>query len=88
MKDLEQTRERRHVLKKYYSKIKKVLSDTQEISLQEEADFVKRAKKCNKDLNTKKFTVLVAGKLSEILRVSFFPMFTHGFEDYHFYNIL
>ena len=89
MKDLEQTRERRHVLKKYYSKIKTVLSDTQEISLQEEADFVKRAEKCNKDLKTKKFTVLVAGKLSVTdLRVSFFPMFTHGFEDYHFYNIL
>ena len=61
-----QTRERRHVLKDYYSKIKKVLSDTQGISLQEEADFVNRAKKCNKDLKNKKFTVLIAGKISKI----------------------
>ena len=62
MKDLNETRERRHVLKKYYSKIKKVLSDTQEIALQEQADFVNRAKACKKDLKKKKFTVLVAGK--------------------------
>ena len=61
-----QTRERRHVLKEYYSKIKKVLSDAQGISLQEEADFVNRAKKCNKDLKNKKFTVLIAGKISQI----------------------
>ena len=83
MKDLKKTRKRRHVLKDYYSKIKEVLSDTQGISLQEEADFVNRAEKCNKDLENKKFTVLVAGKLSEI-----FPMFTRGFEDYHLNNIL
>ena len=83
MKDLKQTRKRRHVLKDYYSKIKEVLSDTQVISLQEEADFVNRAEKCNKDLENKKFTVLVAGKLSQI-----FPMFTRGFEDYHLHNIL
>ena len=37
-----------------------------EISLEEEADFVNRAKKCNKDLKKKKFIVLVAGKLSQI----------------------
>ena len=66
MKGLKQTRKRRHVLKDYYSKIKEVLSDTQGISLQEEADFVNRAEKCNKDLENKKFTVLVAGKLSQI----------------------
>ena len=83
MKDLKQTRKRRHVLKDYYSKIKEVLSDTQGISLQEEADFVNRAEKCNKDLENKKFTVLVAGKLSQI-----FSMFTRGFEDYHLNNIL
>ncbi|KAM7448138.1 hypothetical protein ABFA07_003866 [Porites harrisoni] len=51
VKDLKQTRKRRHVLKDYYSKIKEVLSDTQGISLQEEADFVNRA-------------VLVAGETS------------------------
>ena len=62
MKDLKQTRKRRHVLKDDYSKIKEVLSDTQGISLQEEADFLNRAEKCNKDLKNKKFTVLVAGK--------------------------
>ena len=62
MKDLKQTRKRRRVLKHSYSKIKKVLSDTQGISLQEEADFLNRAEKCNKDLKNKKFTVLVAGK--------------------------
>ena len=66
MKDLKQTRKRRHVLKDYYSKIKEVLSHTQVISLQEEADFVNRAEKCSKDLENKKFTVLVAGKLSQI----------------------
>ena len=66
MKDLNETRERRHVLKNYYSKINEVLSDTQVISLQEEADFVNRAEKCNKDLENKKFTVLVAGKLSQV----------------------
>ena len=38
----------------------------QVISLQEEADFVNRAEKCSKDLENKKFTVLVAGKLSQI----------------------
>ena len=62
MKGLKQTRKRRHVLKDYYSKIKEILSDTQGISLQEEADFLNRAEKCNKDLKNKKFTVLVAGK--------------------------
>ena len=63
VKDLKQTRERRRVLKYYYSKIKEVLSDKREISLEEEADFVNRGKKCNKDLKKKKFIVLVAGKL-------------------------
>ena len=73
--DLEQTRERRHVLKKYYSKIKKVLSDTQGISLQEEAgDFLNRAEKYNKDLKNKKFIVLVAGKLSQMTQI----------HEYHF----
>ena len=62
MKDLKQTRKRRIVLKDYCSKIKEVLSDKQEISLEEEADFVNKAKTCNKDLKKKKFTVLVAGK--------------------------
>ena len=66
MKDLNETRERRHVLKDYCSKIKEVLSDTQVISLLEDADFLNRAEKCNKDLENKKFTVLVAGKLSQI----------------------
>ena len=62
VKDLKQTRERRHVLKDHYSKIKEVLSDTQGISLEEKADFLNRTEKCNKDLKNKKFTVLVAGK--------------------------
>ena len=62
MKDLKQTHKQRHALKDCYSKIKEVLSDTQGISLQEEADFRNRAGKCNKDLKNKKFTVLVAGK--------------------------
>ena len=59
VKDLKQTRKRRRVLKDYYSKIKEVLSDKREISLEEEADFVN-------DLKKKKFIVLVAGKLSQI----------------------
>ena len=63
MKDLKQTHKQRHALKDCYSEIKKVLSNTQGISLQEEADFRNRAEKCNKDLKNKKFTVLVAGKL-------------------------
>ena len=62
MKDLEQTHKQQHALKDCYSKIKEVLSNTQGISLQEEADFLNRAEKCNKDLENKKFTVLVAGK--------------------------
>ena len=67
VKDLyKQTRKRRRVLKDYYLKIEEVLSDKREISLEEEADFVNRAKKCNKDLKKKKFIVLVAGKLSQI----------------------
>ena len=66
VKDLKQTRKRRHFLKDYYSKIKEVLSDKREISLEEEADFVNRAEKCNEDLKKKKFVVLVAGKLSQI----------------------
>ena len=66
MKDLKQTRKRRRVLKDYCSKIEEVLSDKREISLEEEADFLNRAKNCNKDLKEKKFIVLVAGKLSQI----------------------
>ena len=66
MKDLKQTHKRRHILEDYCSKIKKILSGAPGISLQEEADFVNRAEKCNKDLENKKFTVLVAGKLSQI----------------------
>ena len=62
MKDLEQTHKQQHALKDCYSKIKEVLSNTKGISLQEEADFLNRAEKCNKDLENKKFTVLVAGK--------------------------
>jgi len=73
VKDLNETRERRHVLKDYYSKIKEVLSDTQEISLEVEADLVNRAEKCNKDLKKKKFTFLVAGKLSQIFSQIIFP---------------
>ena len=75
MNDLKETRKRRHFLKKYYSKIKKVLSDTKGIPLQEEAgDFLKRAKEFNKDLKNKKFTVLVAGKLSQMTQI----------HEYHF----
>ena len=62
MKDLKQTHKQRHALKDCYSKIKKVLSNTQGISLQEEADFLNRAENFNKDLENKNFTVLVAGK--------------------------
>ena len=62
MKDLKQTHKQQHALKDCYSKIKEVLSDTQGISLQEEADFLNRAENFNKDLENKKFTVLVAGK--------------------------
>ena len=62
MKDLEQTHKQQHALKDCYSKIKEVLSNTKGISLQEEADFLNRAEKCNKDLENKKFTVLVADK--------------------------
>ncbi|CAH3183268.1 unnamed protein product [Porites lobata] len=45
VKDLKQTHKQRHALKDCYSKIKKVLSNTQGISLQEEADFRNRAEK-------------------------------------------
>ena len=62
LQDLKQTQDRRHVLNKYYLKIKEVLQETQAIRLEEKADFLAGAKECNEDLENNKYTVLIAGR--------------------------
>ena len=62
MSDLEQTRNRRHILKLYYEKIKMVLQNSGAMCPQEKADFLKRAEECITDLENRKYSVLIAGK--------------------------
>ena len=62
MKDLEQTRDRRHMLKEYYEELKKVLHETTAISQTEQKEFVAGAEQCIADLENKRYTILIAGK--------------------------
>ena len=62
MNDLDQTREQRCILQQNYEKIKEVLQETQAISSQERDDFLAAAEERIKDLENKRFIVLIAGK--------------------------
>lgn len=62
MSDLEQTRNRRHILKQYYEKIKTVLEKADTMCPQENADFLQRVEECITDLEKRKYSVLIAGK--------------------------
>ena len=62
MKDLEQTRDRRHVLKEYYKEVKKVLQETTAISETEQEEFVSGAEQYIADLENKRYTIIIAGK--------------------------
>ena len=60
LKDLKQTRDRRHILKNYYQKIKEALRETQAICPPD--GFLEGAEECIEDLENKKYPVLIAGK--------------------------
>ncbi|KAJ7392765.1 hypothetical protein OS493_010420 [Desmophyllum pertusum] len=64
LEDLKQTRDRRHILKEYYLKVKDILQETRAISRQEKDDFLTGAKECIEDLKNKRYTVLIAGETS------------------------
>ena len=59
---LEHTRNRRHILKRYYEKMKTVLQEASVMCPQEKADFLLRAEECITDLDMRKYSVLIAGK--------------------------
>ena len=62
LKDVEQTRDRQHILEEYYLKVKDILQETRAISRQEKDDFLTGAKECIEDLKNQRYTVLIAGK--------------------------
>ena len=62
MSDLEQNRNRRHILRLYCEKIKTVLQKADSMCPQEKDDFLQRADECITDLENKKYPVLIAGK--------------------------
>ena len=57
---MKETRERRHILKYYYQKIKETLRETQAMSPPD--GFLEGAEECNEDLKNKRYPVLIAGK--------------------------
>ena len=59
---LEQTLIRRHILKRYCKRIKTVLREADAMCPQEKDNFLQRAKECIKDLENRKYYVLLAGK--------------------------
>ncbi|KAL9963715.1 hypothetical protein ACROYT_G027249 [Oculina patagonica] len=64
LKDLEQTRDRRHILKEYYERVKDILQETAAITREEKKEFLSGAKECIADLKNKRYTVLIAGETS------------------------
>ncbi|KAJ7392760.1 hypothetical protein OS493_010415 [Desmophyllum pertusum] len=68
LKDVEQTRDRRHILKEYYSKVKEILQETRAISREEKDDFLTGAEECIEDLKNKRYTVLIAVCLDVVQR--------------------
>ena len=68
LNNLEQTRDRRHVLKEYYEKVKDILQGTTAISREEKRDFLSGAEKCIADLKSKRYTLLIAGKKTYYFR--------------------
>lgn len=62
LRDLDQTREQRCILQQNYEKIKDVLQETQAISSQEKDYFLAAAEERTKDIENKRFIVLIAGK--------------------------
>ena len=62
MKDLEQTRDRRHMLNEYYKEVEKVFQETTAISETEKDEFVAGAEQHIADLENKRYTILIAGK--------------------------
>ena len=62
MKDLEQTRDRRHMLNEYYKEVKKILQETTAISEAEQEEFVAGAEQYIADLESKRYSILIAGK--------------------------
>ncbi|KAJ7392751.1 hypothetical protein OS493_010406 [Desmophyllum pertusum] len=64
LKDVEQTRDRQHILEEYYLKVKDILQETRAISRQEKDDFLTGAVECIEDLKNQRYTVLIAGETS------------------------
>ena len=62
MKDLEQTRDRRHMLNEYYKEVKNILQETTAISQAEQEEFVGGAEQYIADLENKRYSILIAGK--------------------------
>ena len=65
MKDLEQTRDRRHMLTKYYKEVKNILRETTAISQTEQEEFLVGAEQYIADLENKRYTILIAGKTND-----------------------
>ena len=59
---LEHTRNRRHILKRYYEKMKTVFQEASVMCPQEKADFLQMAEECITYLENRKYSVLIAGK--------------------------
>ena len=62
MRDLEQNRKKRHILRQNCEKIKTVLQKADAMCPQEKADFLQRAEEYITYLENRKYSVLIAGK--------------------------
>ena len=62
LRDLEQNRKKRHILRQNCEKIKTVLQKADAMCLQEKADFLQMAEECITYLENRKYSVLIAGK--------------------------
>ena len=62
---MEQTRDRRHMLKEYYQEVKDILQQTSAITQTEQEEFLDRAEQYIADLENKRYTILIAGKTND-----------------------
>lgn len=65
LKDLKQSRDRRHILKDYYLKVKDVLQETPAKSEKEQDDFPDKAEKYIAELEKERCAVFIAGKTNK-----------------------
>ena len=62
LRDLEQNRKKRYILRQNCEKIKTVLQKADAMCPQEKADFLQMAEECITYLENRKYSVLIAGK--------------------------